>query len=551
MSNFKSFAVPAPDLSQPPPPPPPSPSLLLAQEELAVRLEARGSILPFTQLYTPDYHAGWVHHEVAELLDAFMEAVVRKQSPRLMIFLPPRSGKSQLISRLFPPFLLGHHPNWEVVAASATQDLADSFGRYSRSILNDTVFQDLFPALSLDPSTNSSSLIQTLQRGMYKAVGVGGQLTGMGAHALIIDDPIKDREAANSPTQREALWGWYSSVARTRIHPGGGIIVVHTRWHEDDLAGKLIQQMKSNPAADQWKVYSFPAIAKEDEPHRKKGEALHPERFDLAELTRIKNSLLPGDWASLYQQDPSPEDGDFFKREWFDLQPVNKYPEVEQSSYYISTDLAVSEKQTADYSVIWPFCNDPSGDMWFHPDYIRARLSAHDIVEAILDRVERYNARGIIIEKGQISNAIKPFLNKRMMERGIYCELIEPAVTKDKQTRARSLQGRMQQRRVHFPDLRAVQDDILPEFLMFPNGKNDDAVDTCAWAALGLESFILPSAATTALSLSPAERDAKLWDEELERQDKVTRTARRPHVPEPLIKRPEKPKPKTKVIWMR
>lgn len=537
--RFKSFASATP----PTPTPTPSPSahsvtdqkLEQVRDELIRRLEARDSILPFTQLFTPDYHAGWVHREVAELLDAFMEAVHQKRSPRLMIFLPPRSGKSQLVSRLFPPFLLGHHPEWEVVATSATQDLSDSFGRYVRSILNDPIYQDLFPRLELDPATNSASLVQTRQRGMYKAVGVGGQLTGMGAHVLVVDDPLKDREAANSPTQREALWEWYSSVARTRLHPGGGVVVVHTRWHEDDLAGKLLVQMKENPLADQWKVYSYPAIAKEDEPHRKAGEALHPERFPLEELLRTKNSLLPADWASLYQQDPSPEDGDFFQRKWFDCRSPRDFPVHTEVPWYIACDLAVTEKQTADFSVIWPFCVDTKGDIWFADDYLRGRYTAHDLIDAILDRVKRYNARGVIIEKGQILNAVRPFLNKRMAERGVFVPVIDPAASKDKLTRARSLQGRMQQRRVHFPDHRLFHDDILSEFLMFPNGKHDDAVDACAYAALCLEHLISPY--PSAPVETPDERDQREFEEEEQRPK-----SRNPHAPKYMLPRPKKSK---------
>ena len=523
----------------------PSPYSLL-QEELARRLEARESLLPFTELFTPDYIAGWVHREVAELLDAFRDAVERKLSPRLMIFLPPRCGKSQLVSRLLPPFLLGHNPHWEVVAASSTQDLSDSFGRYVRSVLNSPVYQDLFPAIQLDPSTNSASLVQTQQRGMYKAVGVGGQLTGMGAHALIIDDPIKDREQADSPTQREALWDWYSSVARTRLHPGGGIIVLHTRWHEDDLAGKLITQMRDNPDADQWKIYSYPAIAKEDETHRKAGEALHPERYPIQALHQIRNSILMRDWTALYQQDPSPDDGDYFKREWFNITSPSRYPDLSKCSVYISTDLAVSEKTSADYSVIWPFAVDENDDLWFLSDYVRERLSSLDIVEAIFDRVKRYDARGVIIEKGQIASAIRPIFNKRSRERQLYTELIEPAATKDKQTRARSLQGRMQQRRVHYPDLTPFHEHVLPEFLMFPNGKHDDAVDTCAWAALALDDLITPSkSAPPPQSLE--EQELEQWNAELEKQNE-----HKPHVPDRLIpKRRKTERPRNKVIWVR
>lgn len=306
------------------------------QKELLRRELARRSILPFVTLINDDsYKVGWVHEDLCTMLDAFVEGVEKKMSPRLMVWMPPRSGKSQIISRAFPAYLLGKHPDWEIVNATYGQDLASDMGRYVRGILQDNVFQELFPNLTIDPSTQAADRIDTFisgragalgrQRGGYKAVGVGTALTGRGAHVLLIDDPVKNREEADSDTIQAATWGWYTSVARTRLAPGGGMIILQTRWSEGDLSGRILEQAKKNPEADQWGVFRFPAIAEQDEYdyattkilRRRAGEALHPERFSLKELKATRATIGTRDWEALYQQNPVPMEGAFFRREWF------------------------------------------------------------------------------------------------------------------------------------------------------------------------------------------------------------------------------------------
>lgn len=316
----------------------PIPVKIQLKTELVKRELARRELLPFVQLINgPEYHAGWVHQDLCNMLDAFLEGVERKLSPRLMVWLPPRHGKTTIISKAYPGFILGKHPSWDIVTATYGQDFADDIGRNVRNTLLDPIYQDLFPELSIDPSTKAADRIDTYlratggtgslgrQRGGYKSVGIGGSLTGRGAHILIIDDPIKDREEADSKTVQERNYGWYTAVGRTRIAPGGGIIVLQTRWAVEDLSGKILSQAKGNLEADQWGVYSFPAIAEKDEYdfatgkilRRRVGEALHPERFSLKELIALKATLPSRDWNALYQCNPIDEAGGYFKREWF------------------------------------------------------------------------------------------------------------------------------------------------------------------------------------------------------------------------------------------
>lgn len=297
-------------------PPAPLDPIFQLEEELLRRELARRRLLDFTKYMKPDYCDGWVHREVSDILDAFIQAVEEKRGPRLIIELPPRHGKSLLVSRNMPAFILGRHPSWEVVCASYNFDLATEFGRDVRHLVHDPKYAALFPRVLLRKDSNSVDFMKLETGGSYRAVGVGGMLTGTGADCMIIDDPVKSREEADSETISESTWKWYQSVARTRLSPGGGMIVCMTRWSLMDLAGRLQDAQATRSDAEQWMVYSFPAIATRDEKNRSEGEALHPERWPLSELVKIRGSLDAREWSCLYQQNPIPSEGLIFRGDW-------------------------------------------------------------------------------------------------------------------------------------------------------------------------------------------------------------------------------------------
>lgn len=193
-------------------------------KEMAMRALCRRKFLPFVQRYRPKYMAGWVHADICRRLERFMRQVELNQSPRLLLMMPPRSGKSELGSRHFPPWVLGQHPDWEIIAASHTSSLTLSFSRYIRDLTRDPSFQALFPDMRLDPTSQSVENWNTLSGGGYMAAGVGTGITGRGAHILLLDDLVKDIEAADSSTIRENTWEWYGSTAYTRLAPGGGVL---------------------------------------------------------------------------------------------------------------------------------------------------------------------------------------------------------------------------------------------------------------------------------------------------------------------------------------
>jgi predicted phage terminase large subunit-like protein len=504
---------------------------------LARRELARRSLLDFTLATRPGYQVGWIHKEVTDLLDAFIEAVERRLSPRLIIQLPPRHGKSEIVSRRFPAYLLGKHPEWEVVCATYNQDLADDLGRDVRALMHEPLYNDLFPETTLRKDSNSVSYMKTPQGGSYTSVGIGGALVGRGLHVGIIDDPVKNREDADSALIREATWKWYQSVFRTRAAPGAGIVVLQTRWHEDDLAGKIQLQAQENEKGDRWHVYSYPAIATQDEPHRKTNEALHPERWPATELLTLKNTVDAREWSALYQQNPVPLEGLLLKRDW---QHWERPAPKAKLNWYITTDFAIGEKSTNDYTVLWPFAVDDADNIYFGPA-VRGRWPAGDIIEKLCDLCDTYKPVQIAIENVHISKTFGPFLKKRMQERRLYVPLWDFTQTRDKVARSASLRGRMQQGKVFLDPV--CRPDVEPEFLAFPAGRHDDLVDAASCGMLMLDTLL-----TAPGQPKPKEEAAPKWSMEWMKLRIAQSSADdRSHVPRHLNgKVREKPAPREK-----
>ena len=270
---------------------------------------------------------GWVHQRICEELDQFLEDVVEGRSPRLMLTMPPRHGKSELASRRFPAYALGRYPDLSIISASYSADLSSRMNRDVQRIMDDPLYHDIFPETRLSSKNirtvasgnylRNSDIFEVVgHQGVYRSAGVGGGLTGMGASICILDDVIKDRASADSPTVLQNVWDWYTSTLYTRLAPGGGIILMNTRWCTRDLSGRLLEA-EAQGDGDRWRVVNFPAIATEDEPpYRRAGEALHPARYPLEQLEKIRAAVGTRDWEALYQQHPIPDGGALFKAEW-------------------------------------------------------------------------------------------------------------------------------------------------------------------------------------------------------------------------------------------
>lgn len=291
----------------------------IAQLEDLALASARMKLLPFTVYTNHSYEVNWHHRKIAAALDRVLSGSLR----RLMILMPPQTGKSELVSRRFPAFALGTNPNLRILEWSYSDALAQSMSRDVQRIMSTPEYKQIFPEVRL---ANSSDVERRTQgefdvvggRGSYLAAGVMGSVTGKTVDIGIVDDPIKNRAEAESEVYRDRVWAQYQSAFATRqFGDQGAIIICMTPWHEDDLAHRLMALSQNNPDADKWEVLRFPAVAEEDEKYRKKGDALWPTRYPLSELRARRAGMGEYEWSALYQQRPSPSGGGLFKEEWF------------------------------------------------------------------------------------------------------------------------------------------------------------------------------------------------------------------------------------------
>lgn len=426
---------------------------------------------------------------------------------------------SELASIRFPAWHLGHNPAHEIINVGYNLDLPMKFSRKVREVMRDPHYKAIFSDAKLDPDSQSAEAWNTTSGGGFTAAGVGGGITGKGAHILIVDDPIKNQEEADSVLVRDKLWDWYQSTAYTRLAPGGGVLCIETWWNDDDLAGRLQQAMSSDPDADQFEIVRYPAlsdhweyrddfdpnnpgpIVRLDEPidvsnpplgmsrHltllRPKDFCLHEDRYPTEALKRIRANLQPRIWSALYQQNPVPDEGMYFKKEYFRYQKA--LPSPHNMRIYTAWDFAIGEKQQNDWTVGATVLQDET-DTLYVLEVFRMKGDSFQIVEAMLDAALRWGSiptTGYLLgaEDGQIWRAIEPLFKKRMSERRQYpaYEVLRPMT--DKMARARPLQGRMQQGRVVFPEGASWLSQAEQELLRFPAGAHDDVVDALAWAA--------------------------------------------------------------------
>lgn len=363
-----------------------------------------------------------------------------------------------------------------MISASYNLDKAQEFGGEVRDILRSAEYQTLFPGVGLKEDTRAKGFWRTEQGGFYIAAGVGTALTGRGTVGPIalIDDPIKDREEADSETRRETIKNWYSSVVLSRFPRA--IIVIQTRWHEDDLSGWLLSEAKNG--GDQWELLTLPAISDD-------GVALWPEFYPIEVLERLRKSTIPRDWSALYQQQPAPDSGDYFKRDWFRFytEPPKHLRTYGASDYAVTAD-------GGDYTVHVVAGVDPEDNLYVL-DVWRSRSESHIWVESFLDMVAAHKPLNWGEEQGQIIKSLGPFIDKRMRERRVYCRREQMASVADKPTRCRSFQARAAMGKVYLPHAAPWVADFMAELLVFPAGKHDDQVD-----AIGLIGRMLDTMTT-------------------------------------------------------
>lgn len=407
----------------------------------------------------PDFEVAAHHKQICEAL----EAIERRDIDRLLIEAPPRHTKSELASRRFPAWYLGRNPSHQVISSTYNGTFAEEFGREVRNIVAGPAYGNVFD-VRLRPDSQAAGRWHTTQGGVYQAAGVGTSLTGKGAHLGIIDDPFKDAEEAESENRRDKVWKWFRSVFYTRQMPQCAMMLIMTRWHEDDLAARILDKEGSR-----WHRITLPAILEEGEDER----ALWPEWYSLDTLRHTKEVLGNRIWNALYQQNPTPEDGEYFKRAWF-----RRYTQApKELTVYMSGDFAQTP-DGGDYTEFGVWGVDQFGNI-YALDWWAGRLESLEWVKEWLKLVRRWHPSIFLGESDAISRSMQPVMRKEMRKAGVFCRIELISAAGDKTAKARSVQALLDNGVIHFPHTEWA-DRVINESLKFPNGKHNDMVDVMA-----------------------------------------------------------------------
>ena len=445
--------------------------------EEARRELARRTMGDFVLYVDDNYRMNW-HHR---LLCDYLDKLACKEIRRLMVFMPPRHGKSELVSRKFPAYLLGRNPDTSIISCSYSADLASRMNRDVQRLIDSEQYLELFPGTQLSNQhtrrfyetryTRNNNMFEVVdKKGTYRSSGVGGGITGMGGEYIIIDDPVKNREDADSATMREKVYDWYTSTLYTRLEKDGCILLTLTRWHEDDLAGKLLKAAQEG--ADQWTILELPAVCEyPPKPYdvRQEGEALWKWKYDEEALEKMKVTVGSRDWAALYQQHPTPGEGGTFKREWW-----NYYKVLPDGLYDFvqSWDCTFKDAQSSDYVVgqVWA----RKGSSRYLLDQVRGRMSFTETLYAIRSLSAKWTqAIRKLVEDKANGTAVIDVLRKEIPG------LIPVEPEGGKIVRANAVTAVAEAGNIYLPDpsIAPWVHDFVEEHAVFPNGANDDQVD--------------------------------------------------------------------------
>lgn len=480
---------------------------LRAAERLLALKEAKDDLIQFTRVTMPHpsdpddpnlsrYDAQYFHKALAAALQEVEKGVIK----RLIITFPPRHGKSELTSKRFLAWYMGRDPYRHVALGTYNQTFADDYGRAVRTIMNQTAYGQIFPNVELKRESQAADRMETKQGGALYFVGRGGSITGRGANLIIIDDPLKNSEEADSANTREDLWQWFLNDIMSRfMDDQGQAIVIQTRWHEDDLVGRLTDPKNSNYNAERaaaWKIINIPAIAEENDTlGRKPGEPLWPSRFGLQYLLDFKRDN-PRGFNALYQQRPTAEEGEFFKAENFQTYGPEELPDKAKLRIYMASDHAVAEKQHNDKTCILVVGVDVNDNIWLLDCYWK-RAATDIVVEKLIDMIEKWKPIYWWAEEDHITKSIGPFLRKRMRERKVYLSHSKVPSYTDKLKKAQAIQGRTAMNMVFYPRIAPWREDAKDEMLKFPHGTHDDFVDALSTIGRGLGSMFAPAKPAT------------------------------------------------------
>ena len=454
-------------------------------DRLALTEAAHARYQPFVRLVTPGYVEGWWARDLCRHLQRFSEDVRARRSPRMMITVPPRHGKTMHAGERLVPWHLGHAPGDEFIVTSYGADLASDISREARELVRSSVVRDVFPGLELARDTAAKVNWLTTAGGGCRAAGAGGPIVGRGADVFLCDDPIKNHKEALSAAARDHLWQWWGSTARSRISPGGGALIIQTRWHRDDLAGRL----ETEAAHEGWTIVRYPAIAEGDEHDsegrlvRAAGEALHPERWSAHALEQIRRGIPPVWWRALYQGHPSDPEGAVFGRElWRHWTSGPPTPEQRALGWrqrperfreiVLTADLTFgSQSDAASYVSIqaWGLADDAA----FLLEEERGRWPYPEQRDRLRAMAHRFGASRIFVEKAAHGAAILQELGAELPG------LVAVRPDGDKTSRALAAYPAIADARVLLPDpaTHVWVRRLIEELCEFPDGRHDDSVD--------------------------------------------------------------------------